>query len=142
MVDRPLLLRKFAELEGHLAQVKELTPVTVETYSKDWKVQRIAERTLQIMIELCVDIANHIISDKRYRVPVSYADTFKVLKEEGILQGELSEVMEKMARFRNILVHHYENIEPSIMVDILNHRLKDFLRYKEAILSYLGQTQS
>ncbi|MDI6759541.1 MAG: DUF86 domain-containing protein [Candidatus Brocadiaceae bacterium] len=138
MVDRPLVLRKFAELERHLAQVKEITPITVEAYSKDWKVQRVAERTLQIMIELCVDIANHVISDKGYRVPVSYADTFKVLKEEGILHGELQEAMEKMAKFRNILVHHYDRIEPSIMVDILNHRLKDFLRYREAILSCLG----
>lgn len=131
------MLRKFAELERHLAQVKEITPITVEAYSKDWKVQRVAERTLQIMIELCVDIANHVISDKGYRVPVSYADTFKVLKEEGILHGELQEAMEKMAKFRNILVHHYYRIEPSIMVDILNHRLKDFLRYREAILSCL-----
>lgn len=89
------------------------------------------------MIELCVDIANHVISDKGYRVPVGYADTFKVLKEEGIFHGELQEAMEKMAKFRNILVHHYDRIEPSIMVDILNHRLKDFLRYREAILSCL-----
>lgn len=132
------MLRKFAELERHLAQIQEITPITEEVYSKDWKVQRVAERTLQIMIELCVDIANHVISDKGYRVPVGYADTFKVLKEEGILHGELPEAMEKMAKFRNILVHHYDRIEPSIIVDILNHRLKDFLRYREAILSCLG----
>ena len=137
MVDRPLVLRKFAELERHLAQIQEITPITAEVYSKDWKVQRVAERTLQIMIELCVDIANHVISDKGYRVPVSYADTFKVLKEEGLLHGELQEALEKMAKFRNILVHHYDRIEPSIIVDILNHRLKDFLRYREAILSCL-----
>lgn len=38
MVDRPLVLRKFAELERHLAQIQEITPITVEAYSKDWKV--------------------------------------------------------------------------------------------------------
>ncbi|HHT9139751.1 MAG TPA: phage integrase N-terminal domain-containing protein [Candidatus Tripitaka californicus] len=41
------MLRKFAELERHLAQIQEITPITVEAYSKDWKVQRVAERTLQ-----------------------------------------------------------------------------------------------
>jgi uncharacterized protein YutE (UPF0331/DUF86 family) len=40
----------------------------------DWKTRRIVERTLQIMIELCIDIAGHIISDRRLRVPVSYAN--------------------------------------------------------------------
>lgn len=49
MVDRPLVLRKFAELERHLAQIQEITPITAEVYSKDWKVQRVAERTLQIL---------------------------------------------------------------------------------------------
>ena len=57
------------------------------------------------MIETCVDIAGHIISDQKYRVPNGYADTFKVLHEEGIFDKYLFQTMEKMAKFRNIVVH-------------------------------------
>ena len=89
------------------------------------------------MIEICVDIANHIVADRKYRVPFSYADTFKVLQEEGIINAELSGNMERMARFRNILVHHYNKLDASTMVTLLREQLEDFLRYKDSILRTL-----
>lgn len=46
MVDKTLLLRKLAEIEEYLGQIKEYANVSAEQYSKDWKIQRIVERTL------------------------------------------------------------------------------------------------
>jgi len=43
------------------------------------------------MIESCADIAGHIISDRGYRVPTSYADTFRVLYEKEISKDEEEE---------------------------------------------------
>ncbi len=137
MVDKALVLRKLAELEEYLGQIREYTNITIERYSSDWKIQRIIERTLQIMIETCADIAGHIISDREYRIPKSYADTFKVLHEENILEKELFETMEKMAKFRNIVVHNYGKIDASIVVTILRKHLDDFLTYKNAIINIL-----
>ena len=76
MVDKNLVLRKLAELEEYLNQIMEFSSIDLKTYSEDWKVQRIVERTLQIMIEICADISNHIIADESLRVPTSYADIF------------------------------------------------------------------
>ncbi len=137
MVDKALVLRKLSELEEYLDQIREYADITVADYSKDWKTQRIVERTLQMMIETCVDIAGHIISDKEYRVPKSYADTFRVLHEENILEKELFDTMEKMAKFRNIVVHHYDKVDAEIVVGILRRNLNDFLRYKETIIEFL-----
>ena len=139
MVDKALILRKLAELEEYSGQVREYTNITIEQYSSDWKIQRIIERTLQIMIETCVDIAGHIISDRGYRIPKSYADTFKVLHEENILEKELLKTMEKMARFRNIVVHNYDEVDASIVVNILKRHLDDFLTYKNAIINMLKE---
>lgn len=137
MVDKALVLRKLGELEEYLSQIREYSDVTVADYSKDWKIQRIIERTLQMMTETCVDIAGHIISDKGYRVPKSYADTFRVLHEENILEKELFDTMEKMAKFRNIVVHHYDKVDAEIVVTILRKHLDDFLSYRDAIINML-----
>ena len=137
MVDKTLILRKLAELEEYLGQLKEYANVTIEQYSRDWKVQRVVERTLQIMIEICVDIAGHIISDKGYRVPTTYADTFRVLYENDMLNKELFETMEKMAKFRNIIVHRYDKVDTEIVVGILKKDLNDFSAYKDAIINIL-----
>jgi len=137
VVDKILILRKLAELDEYLVQIKEYMTITGDEYSKDWKAQRVVERTLQMMIETCADIAGHIISDKGYRVPATYADTFRVLYENGLLNKELFETLEKMAKFRNIIVHHYDKVDPDIVIEILKKDLKDFSAYKDAITKML-----
>ncbi|HDH05733.1 MAG TPA: hypothetical protein ENH01_08470 [Nitrospirae bacterium] len=37
-----------------------------------------------MLIELCIDIAGHVISDKDMRLPTGYADAFKVLMENEL----------------------------------------------------------
>lgn len=140
MVDKTLLLRKFTELEEHLKHLREFSSISVQEYKKSWKTQRIVERTLQIMIELSVDIASHIIGDQGYRVPKSYADTFKVLEEEKILNAAIAKTMQEMAKFRNIIVHGYDKVDESIVVSILKSRLHDFIEYRDGILAFIKET--
>ena len=40
-------MRKLAELETYIKQIREYSSITVKEYSKDWKLQRIVERTFQ-----------------------------------------------------------------------------------------------
>jgi len=137
LVDKDIVLRKLSELETYHNQLQEFSGITIQDYRDDWKMQRIVERTLQIMIESCADIANHIVSDKGMRAPTSYADAFKVLLENHVIDAELFATMEKMAKFRNIVVHQYEAIDAEIVVGILRKHLQDFERFKGAILTYL-----
>ena len=137
MVDEALILRKLSQLDEYYKQIKEYENINITDYSSDWKVQRIVERTLQMMIETCVDIAGHIIADAGYRIPSSYSDSFKVLYEEKILSDKLFSALEKMAKFRNIVVHHYDKVDTEIVVGILKKDLKDFKGYKDAIINLL-----
>ena len=137
MVDKILIMRKLTELETYIKQAQEYSTITVKKYSRDWKIQRIVERTLQMMIELCVDITNQIIADRKYRVPTSYSDTFQVLEEEGLISKKQYKTMKNMAQFRNIIVHHYDKIDEAIVVNILRQNLKDFLEYRDSVLKII-----
>ncbi len=139
MVDKAVVQRKLADLETYLAQIDQYANITIESYKADWKTQRIVERTLQMMIETCADIANHIISDGGMRPPTSYADTFKVLGENSIIDDGLSSNMEKMAKFRNVVVHQYEGVDAGIVVTILRTHLADFKQYRDTVLAYLSK---
>ena len=137
MVDETLILRKLGELDEYYRQIKEYGKITVAEYSGDWKVQRIIERTLQMMIETCVDIAGHIISDKAFRVPTSYSDAFLILKENRILDDALFTSLKKMAKFRNVVVHLYDKVDAEIVVGILKRNLTDFIDFRDAIVDFL-----
>jgi len=137
MVDATLILRKLADLEIYFDQISEFANITVKEYENDWKTQRIVERTLQVMIETCLDIAGHVISDSGYRIPKNYADTFRILYENNILNKDLSATMEKVTKFRNIIVHDYDKVDSVIAVAILRKDRNDFVEYKNAILAFL-----
>jgi len=47
--------------------------------------------------------------------------------------------MDKMAKFRNIVVHNYDKVDTSIVVIILTKHLDDFLTYKNAIIKILKE---
>jgi len=137
LVDKTLILRKLAKLEVCHQQIREYSEITVEVYEKDWKTQRIVERTLQIMIELCLDIAGHIISDKKLRIPDNYADTFRCIGEAGLIEPGLMETMVKITQFRNVIVHQYEQINSGIVVSILRKHLEDFMKLKNSVVSLI-----
>lgn len=136
-MDRDLLLRKLADLDQYVDQVSEFRTVTVAEYRRDWKTQRIVERTLQMAIEACLDVANHVVADRELRVASTYAEIFDVLGDAGLLEGSLRQAMIRVARFRNLLVHDYARIDPAIVVLILSEGLDDFRRFREAALGWI-----
>jgi uncharacterized protein YutE (UPF0331/DUF86 family) len=139
MVDKRLILRKLADLGDLRTQIDEFRGMTMRQYAADWKTQRVVERTLQMMIEICLDVANHIISGKGFRRPLGYADHFTVLKEHGVLNSRLCARLEKMARFRNLIVHNYDKIDSALVIGLLKKNLSDFEGFKSAIADFIEQ---
>jgi uncharacterized protein YutE (UPF0331/DUF86 family) len=42
-----------------------------------------------------------------------------------------------MAKFRNIIVHHYDQVDAEIVVGILKNNLDDFEDFKNTVVSFL-----
>ena len=137
MVDRPLIFRKLDSLSLYVKQLAEFRGISLEEYKRDWKVQRIVERTLQMAVETCADIADHIISDEGLRAPASVADAFTVLREAGIVSETLQGALVKMAKFRNVVVHQYDEVDADIVLAILTKHLGTFDSFRAEVLPYL-----
>ena len=61
-----------------------------------------------------------------------------MLFEAGLIEQPLFQVMEKMAKFRNILVHNYDKVDQAIVLTILKKHLDNFLTFRDAILAALA----
>ena len=105
MVDVVLVEKILGDIKSNVSELRQATDITWEIYRTDKRSRRFVERTLHILIEACIDVAQHIISDEQLREPTSYRDTFAVLAESGIIQPEDLTRMENMASFRNLIVH-------------------------------------
>jgi hypothetical protein len=64
-----------------------------------------------------------VISSEGYEPPGSYADIFRVLRDEGSVDEELAERLVAMARFRNLLVHAYADVDEDRVLRILHTSL-------------------
>ena len=133
MVDRDLILRRLANLETYLEQLAPYRTINVDAYTQDWKTQRVIERTLHLAIETCMDVADHIVADRRLRVPETGAESFEVLADAGFLPKDLGTSLALMVGFRNILVHDYTRLDAAIVVRVLRTDLADLMRFRDAV---------
>ncbi len=137
MVDRDLIRRRLTFLDTYLEQLAPYREVDLAAYQQDWKTQRIVERTLHLAIETCMDIADHIVADRRLRVPETGAESFEILAEAQLLPRELGDALAKMVGFRNILLHDYARLDPAIVVRVLGQDVADLARFRDAVRAVL-----
>ncbi len=133
MVDRDLIHRRLALLDTYLEQLTPYRMIEHDAYAQDWKTQRIVEPTLHLAIETCMDVADHIVADRRLRVPETGAESFEVLAEAQVISRELGAALALMVGFRNILVHDYVRLDASVVVRVLREDLGDLERFRDRV---------
>jgi uncharacterized protein YutE (UPF0331/DUF86 family) len=131
------LEEKFRRLGEFLAVLRELRSVPAEALPGDLVRMGSVKYYLQVSIESCIDVAQHVIASEGFRPPKDYADTFTVLAERGILEQEFAERLRRMAKFRNRLVHLYGEVDDRHVVRVLAEDLGDFDLFRERILAML-----
>ena len=77
------VLSKFRQIDEYLSILRKISKTPKETFLKDKILIGSAKYYLQISIECCLDVANHIIASEKLRAPRDYADTFLVIQEQG-----------------------------------------------------------
>jgi uncharacterized protein YutE (UPF0331/DUF86 family) len=48
-------------------------------------------------------------------------------------------VMEKMAKFRNIVVHQYETVDAEIVILVLRRHLNDFKQFSDSVIKFINR---
>ena len=137
MVSPERIEEKFRRLQEYLAVLRELRGVPAQDLLGDLVRLGSIKYYLQVSIESCIDVAQHVIASEGFRPPNDYADTFTVLAERGILQREFAERLRRMAKFRNRLVHLYGEIDDQHVVRVLVEDLGDFDLFRDLILAIL-----
>jgi uncharacterized protein YutE (UPF0331/DUF86 family)/predicted nucleotidyltransferase len=88
-------------------------------------------------IEGCIDAAHHIAASEGWRPAETNADAFIVLAQHGVVDAELAATMAAAARFRNLLVHGYAEVDDERVVGHLA-RLADVRSYLAAVALLAG----
>ncbi len=132
-----VVLRKLAELDRVLEELRSLTETDLARLEEDWRIRRAIERDLQVLVEIVIDVCQRLLS-LAGRGPVSSAaEAIRGCVALGALSAE--EPYRRMVQFRNLVVHRYEHVDPGILADIVRNRLGDFERFRAEVLAYAGR---
>ncbi|HOX45690.1 MAG TPA: DUF86 domain-containing protein [Myxococcota bacterium] len=134
MVDREVFDRRLSRLELLLSHLRRLAAGDRAAYLMDAGLQAQAERWLHLASECCLDLANHLISDRGWRTPATYRETFDVLLEQDVLDEALAAKMQAWAGLRNVLAHLYLTIDHQILWGVLQSDLDQLEAYARALL--------
>ena len=137
MVDKEIFDNLCISIRGYLQELYAAGDIDWQKFTHDNRSKRFVERVLQIMVESMIDLGQHIIASEGFREPDTYRDVFKILCEKGVLSQEKMQVYEKIAAFRNVLVHHYERIDDSIVYAVFSQNLSDIEDFLTQVLTWM-----
>ena len=135
MTDSDLLGKKLAFIETCVRDLRELA--RTELIRCDIREQRFVALTLQLAIQAALDSASHIVAARRLGEPETNRMLFELLARDGWIDADLTAFLQAMAGFRNVLVHGYQSVDTTILLDIVENRLDDLLAFVRAIRARL-----
>jgi len=137
LVKPEVIENRIKKLQDYLEKLVELKNINKNEFISDFRNSNSAKYLLQVSIECCLDIANHIIASEKFRSPDDYADSFRILNEQKIVPDSLIDRLIEMAKFRNRIVHIYWEVDEDLVYDIIQNYLNDFELFIQSILKVL-----
>ncbi len=132
-MDKLIVANKIDSLQRCLKRVEQRCPQNLEELLNDIDAQDVVTLNLSRAVQLCVDIALHILTSSNQPVPQTMSDAFTSLSEEKVISADLADKMRKSVGFRNIAIHQYEKINWAIVYAIATEKQDDFKAFAKAI---------
>jgi uncharacterized protein YutE (UPF0331/DUF86 family) len=142
VLDRERILAKLDEVDGYLAELRQVVPGSFAEYEESVAQRRATERLLQIAIESVLDICSLFVSGLRLGLPAEEDDLIEKLERAALVSSNLAALLRSMRGFRNLLVHEYGRVDDAIVYGVAANRLQDFVTFKLGILEALRRGEA
>lgn len=137
-IDAESINSRLQKLKECMEKLEPLSKIGQEAFLSNPGFQDIAERNLQVAIQVCLDIGSYIISALSLKRPDDYKEIFPILAEGDVIPKEFAERIAPMAGLRNILVHEYLDTDPKKMHQHLQ-QIEDFEKFAQYVIEFIGK---
>lgn len=134
MVHNEVVLNKVSTIERCVKRIEEVY-ANSSLNLRDYTKQDSIILNIQRACEASIDLAMHVVSEKKLGLPKTSREAFKLLQDADIIDKRLAKTLMNMVGFRNIAVHDYQTIELDILQAIINQHLEDFSTFTKLLLN-------
>jgi uncharacterized protein YutE (UPF0331/DUF86 family) len=139
-VEEGILRRKLAAIVENLKALEPIARMTQTQYLEDLYKRKATERLLQELIEAAIDINTYIIVQTGQSVPDDYYESFIKAGALQIISSDLTEKLAPSAGLRNRLVHEYNMLEHSVVLDAVRKSEDLYTEYVRQVEDYIEKT--
>jgi uncharacterized protein YutE (UPF0331/DUF86 family) len=122
---------KLRFLEQTLADLEGWSLGDSMEFARNSLLRRAVERALQLAVESMIDVAERILAAQHLVPEDTAAQSLRRLQEIGILKD--ANRYAEMVRFRNFIVHRYEQIDPQIVYSLAKGKLSCFRDFVDEV---------
>jgi len=120
-----------------VSALRKLCPLTYDEFAREHVLVGSAERDFQVAIQAALDIGSIILADQSVMLPREYKDIFPALAEIGVLPADFAQKLVGMAKFRNVLIHLYLEVDLQRVYRYLQENLEDFEIFARYVSEWL-----
>jgi uncharacterized protein YutE (UPF0331/DUF86 family) len=107
-MDPLILAEKLESLRRCVARIEDRRADSAEALRQDIDRQDILNLNLTRAVQLCVDMAVHVLSDTEQPPPQTMGEAFDQLAAERLITPDLAKRMRAAVGFRNVAVYSYQ----------------------------------
>jgi uncharacterized protein YutE (UPF0331/DUF86 family) len=92
--------------------------------------------------EVAIDAGQHVVASEGLSVPPTFAGVFDELGKGGWIEPSLASSLADLARFRNLLVHGYAEVDDDRVVEILGSRVGDLSEFRRQLAAGIEERRA
>ena len=137
-IEKEIIRRKLCIIAENLKALEPIKNMTREEYIRDVYKRKATERLLQELIEAAIDINSHLIVQTGNAPPDDYYESFIKAGELSIIPAVLAEKLAPSAGLRNRLVHEYDLLDHSLVLEAVKMVEKLYPEYIKEIETFIS----
>jgi uncharacterized protein YutE (UPF0331/DUF86 family) len=134
-----VVVQKITSLQRCAARARDARKRAGNNFSRDFDLQDAAVLNVLRACETAIDLANMLIRQHRLGVPAESRESFDILAREGIIEPPIADRLKRMVGFRNVAIHQYRELDPDIVLAIIDRDLDDLLAFAETVRKSISQ---
>ena len=136
-VNTDLILKRIEEIEESINKLKNYTSVSKEEFLKDKKNVDATKYQIIRAFEASFSICNHLCAKVLRKSPATYSECFELLAENKIIPNNLGKKFANIAKFRNIIIHLYWEVDDNEVYRNVKNGYKDFQIFVKEIKKFI-----
>jgi len=138
-MDRDVVMAKLESLHRCVRRLEDKRSATAAELADDVDRQDILAVNLERAVQICVDIAAHVIAEQGGPAPRTMSETFQILGRMNFITPDVAASLQRAVGFRNLAVHQYDRIDWCRVHEMLRDGLSDFRTFAAAVLARLPE---